>query len=78
MGWSARLWTNIIFIPSCAGTPSAYLEEHIFPVLLQGIEETLQVAKRTEVNYTDTCRVEIKYLSAVSDLEGIYIIYGNL
>ena len=30
-------------------TPAAYLKKHIFPVLLPGIEETLQVAKRTEV-----------------------------
>ena len=30
-------------------TPAAYLEKYIFPVLLSGIEETLQVAKRTEV-----------------------------
>ena len=36
-------------LPSSLETPSQYLERHVFPVLLPGIEETLQVAKKTEV-----------------------------
>ena len=36
-------------LPYSLETPSQYLERHVFPVLLPGIEETLQVAKKTEV-----------------------------